>query len=143
MPAGSQWEKRIGTVRVNAPAGGTNRCSFISTCSFDSGFRRYCPFAARLKNRGDHRAGMSNLDRTLPPARLCLVTARCPSLARPARSATSQIVEGGCHEYLSTRPVEQANVWDDCVCRFTGGFVRKNLHLVRCILPCANRSTFL
>src|SRR6185369_2544184 len=86
MPAGSQWEKRIGTVRVNAPAGGTNRSSFISTCSFDSGFRRYCPFAARLKNRGDHRAGMSNLDRTLPPARLCLVTARCPSLARPAQS---------------------------------------------------------
>jgi hypothetical protein len=29
MPAGSQWENRMGTVRVNAPAGGTNRSSFI------------------------------------------------------------------------------------------------------------------
>src|SRR4029078_4907185 len=119
MPAGSQWEKRIGTVRVNAPAGGTSRSSFILTRSRDDEFRRYCPFAGRLKNRGDHRAGMSNLDRTLPPARLCLVTARCPSLARPARSAASQMVEGGCHGYLSTRPVEQANVWDDRVCCLT------------------------
>src|SRR5262245_15405383 len=79
MPAGSQWEKRIGTVRVNAPGGGTNRSSFISVCSLDDGFHRYCPVAERLKNRGNGCAGMSNLDRTLPPARLCLVTAGWPS----------------------------------------------------------------
>ena len=37
--------KRIGTVRVNAPAGGTNRSCFISSAHSDDGLRRYCPFA--------------------------------------------------------------------------------------------------
>src|SRR4029079_1404407 len=55
MPAGSQWENRIGTVRVNAPGGGTNRSSFIElplappTCN--------CRFVGGTSTLFDHLIG--------------------------------------------------------------------------------------
>src|SRR5262245_22603235 len=49
---------------------------------------------------------MSNLDRTLPPARLCLVTGWCPPLARPARSAALKWSKG---DAMDTALISQPN----------------------------------
>src|SRR4029079_7427441 len=66
MPAGSQCENRIGTVRVKAPGGGTKRSSFIELWSHsrprvatvDSGAERgYYSITSQARNKNVWRTG--------------------------------------------------------------------------------------